>query len=214
MDYIIDELFTKGFRPETRKETSFIDELKDDGFVYFDKQSNLFKMKEGIKKTETTDDITLSVISKINYIGLFPNVDNYTSSLMPVRNKHIMIEFLGNTENAIDKVAVILKGLKLGQVFSLTALGYGKNSTNEGYKLEVPEELEGLMYKGNRVCYMTTGLEKNGKEKDTKLIDFVGVRPTKTLFRLGISTSFGVFYDLGEFEKAGKTKVIDKALLK
>ena len=37
----------------------------------------------------------------------------------------------------------------------------------------------------------------------------------KTLnFRLGISTSFGVFYDLGEFEKAGKTKVIDKALLK
>ena len=214
MDYIIDELFSKGFRPETRKETNFIDELKDEGFVFFDKQTNLFKIKDGIKKTETTDDITLSVIPKINYVGLFPNVDNYTSSLTPVRNKHIMIEFLGSSENSIDRLPQVLKGLKLGQVFSLTALGYGNNGTNEGYKLEVPEELEGIMYKGNRICYMTTGLEKNGKERDTKMIDFVGVRPTKTLFRLGISTSFGVFYDMDEFEKIGKTKVIDKALLK
>ena len=214
MDYIIDELFTKGFRPETRKENNFIEDLKDDGFVFYEKQSGLYKMKEGIKKTETTDDITLSVVPKINYVGLFPNVDNYNSSLLSVRTKHIMIEFLGNTENAVDQIPNILKGLKLGSVFALTALGYGMNSTNEGYKFEVPEELAPLMYKGNRVCYMTTGLNKNAKERDTKLIDFVGVRPTKTLFRLGISTSFGVFYDLNEFERAGKTKVIDKALLK
>lgn len=214
MDYIIDELFGKGFKPETRREANFVDELKNDGFVFFDKQTNLFKMKDGIKKTENTDEIVLSVVPKINYIGLFPNVDNYTSSLLPVRNKHIMIEFLGNIEDASTRVAEILRGFKLGQVFSLTALGYGKNSTNEGYKLEVPEELESLMYKGNRICYMTTGLERNGKERDTKNIDFVGVRPTKTLFRIGISTSFGVFYDMAEFEKAGNTKVIDKALLK
>ena len=214
MDYILDKLFEQGFRPETRKETNFIDELKDEGYVFYDKQTNLFKIKDGIKRTETTDEITLSVVPKINYIGLFPNVDNYTSSLTPVRNKHIMIEFLGSCENGAERVEQILRGLKLGQVFSLTALGYGKNSTNEGYQLEVPEELEPIMYRGNRVCYMTTGLEKNGKEKDTKSIDFVGVRPTKTLFKLGISTSFGVFYDMNEFRQAGKTKVIDKALLK
>jgi len=214
MDYVIDELFSKGFKPETRKETNFIEELKDDGFIYFDKQSNLFKMKEGIKRTETTEEITLSVVPKINYLGLFPNVDNFTASLTPVRNKHVMIEFLGNNERAEERLAELTKEVKLGQVFSLTALGYGKNGTNEGYKLEVPEELESLMYKGNRVCYMTTGLEKNGKDKDTKLIDFVGVRPTKTLFRLGISTSFGVFYSVDEFQKAGKVKVIDKAMLK
>ena len=214
MDYVIDELFANGFKPETKRETSFIDELRDDGFVFYDKENGKFKMRDGIKRTETTDEIILSVVPKINYIGLFPNVDNYTSSLMPVRNKHIMIEFLGNTDNAIEKVGEILEGFKLGQVFSLTALGYGKNDTNEGYKMQVPEELERLMYKGNQICYMTTGLEKNGKERETKNIDFVGVRPTKTLFRLGISTSFGVFYNMEEFENAGKTKVIDKALLK
>jgi len=214
MDYIIDELITKGFKPETRRESSFIEELKEDGFVYFDKVSNLFKMKDGIRKTETTDEIILSVVPKINYIGLFPKVDNFTSSLPSVRNKHVMIEYLGNDESAEERIKKMTKDVKLGQVFSLTALGYGKNETNEGYKLEVPEELLSLMYKGNKICFMTTGLSKEGKDKDTKLIDFIGVRPAKILFRLGIGTSFGVFFSFEDYQSAGKTKIIDKALLK
>ena len=36
MDYIIDELFGKGFKPETRREANFVDELKNDGFVFFE----------------------------------------------------------------------------------------------------------------------------------------------------------------------------------
>ena len=214
MDYIIDGLLSKGCKPETRRENEFIQDLKDDGFIYFDKEANLFKMKLDVIKTETPDEITLSIMPKINYLGLFPMVDNFISSLMPVRTKHVMLEFLGNDKEAEMHLEGFLKGLKLGQVFSLTALGYGKNSTNEGYKLEVPEELESVMYRGNRICFMTTGLEKNAKEKDTKSIDFVGVRPAKILFRLGISTSFGVFYSFNEYKEAGKTKVIDKALLK
>ena len=214
MDYVIDDLLAGGFKPETRRESQFIEELKAEGFIYFDKNLNAFKMKENVKKEETTEDITLSVVPKINYLGLFPKVDNFNSTLPAVRVKHIMLEYLGSNSDAEDRVNSLLGDIKLGGVYPLTVLGYGKNQTNEGYKMEVPEELEHLMYKGNRVCYMTTGLEKTGKDKDTKLIDFVGVRPAKILFRIGISTSIGVFYSLEDFHSAGNIKVIDKAMLK
>jgi len=214
MDYIIEKLFNGGFKPETRKENSFIEDLKDDGFLFFDKTQNLFKIKDGVVKSETPDEITLQIKPKINYVGLFPNVDNFIASLNPVRVKHVMIEFLGNKEVSEQDIKNILKGNKLGQTYSLTALGYGKNETNEGYKLEVPEELVPVMYKGNKICYMTTGLSKDGKERDTKNIDFIGVRPAKILFKLGLSTTFGVFYSYEEFNNAGLTKVIDKARLK
>ena len=102
----------------------------------------------------------------------------------------------------------------MGQEFTLTALGYGKSDTNEGYKFEVPEELTPLMYKGNNFCFFTTGLSKGAKDKDTKNLEFIGVRPAKIIFKLGISTTFGVFYDLDEFKLAGNKKVIDKATLK
>ena len=214
MDYVIEQLLNGGFKPETKREASFVDELKNDGFVFYLKDKNMYKMKDGVIKTETTDEITLQIKPKINYLGLFPNVDNFIASLNPVRFKHVMIEYLGNRAVQESDIDFMLKGNKLGQVYSLTALGYGKNQTNEGYKLEVPEELAPVMYKGNKICYMTTGLSKDGKEKDTKNIDFVGVRPAKILFRLGLSTTFGVFYSFEEFNNAGLTKVIDKAMLK
>ena len=214
MDYIIEDLRKNGFRVETRKEQNFIDELKDCGFVYFDKNINGFRMKEEVEKTETPDDITLRVKPKLNYLGLFPTVDNFSTELISPRVRHIMLEFLGNCSDPEAVLNSKLKDVKLGQVFSLTALGFGKNENNEGFKLEVPEELESVMYKGNRICFFTTGLSKSGKEKDTKNLDFVGVRPTKVLFRLGISTSFGVYYSMDEYLNAGKVKVIDKATLK
>lgn len=214
MDYIIEDLRKNGFRVETRKEQNFIDELKDCGFVYFDKNINGFRMKEEVEKTETPDDITLRVKPKLNYLGLFPTVDNFSTELISPRVRHIMLEFLGGSSDPESVLKSKLKDVKLGQVFSLTALGFGKNENNEGFKLEVPEELETVMYKGNRICFFTTGLSKSGKEKDTKNLDFVGVRPTKVLFRLGISTSFGVYYSMDEYLNAGKVKVIDKATLK
>ena len=214
MDYIIDALKQNGFKPESRREAGFVQDLKDSGFVYFNKETNMFKLKDETVICETPDEITLSIKPKINYLGLFPNVDNFNTSLNSVRVKHVMLEFLGGAEDAEKRVQELIKGHKLGQQYSLTALGFGKSSTNEGFKLEVPEELEDLMYKGNRVCYMTTGLSKTGKERDTKQLDFVGVRPAKILFRLGISTTFGVFYDMEDYINAGNVKVIDKALLK
>lgn len=214
MDYVIEKLFKEGFKPETKRETFFIEELKEDGFVYFDKNLNLFKFKEGIEKKETTDEVKLSVIPKINYLGLFPNVDNFTSTLPSVKFKHILVEFLGNNNNPESRLSELLKDLKLGQMFALTALGYGKNETNEGYKLQAPDELLPIMFKNSPICYMTTGITKTGKDKDTKNIDFVGVRPAKIMFKLGISTSFGVFFSMEDFKSVGKTKIIDKAMLK
>ena len=214
MDYIIDGLFGAGFKPETKRESNFIEDLRDDGFVYFDKSVGVFRICDNIAKTETPDDITLSVVPKINYLGLFPKVDNFKSDLMPTRVRHITLEFLGNNENAEARLNQLLTGFRLGKDYSLTALGFGKNETHEGYKFEIPEELTKLTYKNSNVCYLTTGMVKGAKEKDTKLISFVGLRPTKMMFRLGISTSFGVFFDLEEFKQSGKQKVIDKALLK
>lgn len=214
MDYIIEGLFADGFKPETKRETAFVEELRDDGFVFFDKLSGKFKIKSDVIKTETPDDITLKVVPKINYLGLFPKVDNFKSDLLPTRVRHIMLEFLGNCQDAEGWLKENLSGLRLGQEFALTALGYGKTETNEGYKFELPEDLLGLSYRGNKICYLTTGMVKNGKERDTKNIEFLGLRPTKMLFRLGISTTLGVFYCLDEFKDSGSQKVIDKAMLK
>ena len=216
MDYIIDKLFTTGFSPETKKETSLITNLKDEGFIYFDKSKNQYFARPETVKTETYDEIKLTIKPQINYLGLFVNNDNFTPSLpFNPRDKHILIEYLGKTENAEQSLKNILqKGFTLGKTYSLTTQGYGKNESNEGYKLEVPEELTPLMYKGNKIAYFTIGMSKQGKDRDTKNLDFVGVRPTKLLFTLGIHTTFGVFYSLESFNNAGKTKIIDKALLK
>lgn len=214
MDYIIENLTKSGFKPESRREQAFVENLKDNGFVFFDKANNVFKFKEEVEKSETTDEITLSIKPKLNYLGLFPKVDNFSTDLISPRVRHIMLEFLANSNNPMEVLDRKIKGFKLGSEYSLTAVGFGKNENNEGYKFEVPEELVPLMYKGNKFCFFTTGLSKSGKEKDTKNIDFVGVRPVRVLFRLGISTSFGVFYDLDEYKKSGNTLVLDKATLK
>lgn len=215
MDYIFEDLFTKGFKPETRKETYLINELKDKGFIYFKKDTNSYFVKNGVVKTETPDEITLKVIPVINYVGLFVESDNFTPSLdINVRNKHIMIQFFKDMEEQAKKDVV--KELPLGKRFSIKISGYGKSKDNEGYMVELSddESLQNLFRTPRRTAYFTTGISKTGKERDTANLDFVSVRPATVMFKLGISTTFGVFYSLQDYENSGNMITFDKATLK
>lgn len=215
MDYIFEDIFTKGFKPETRKENYIIDQLKHKGFVYFKKETNSYFAKTGVVKSETPDEITLKVIPVINYVGLFVESDNFTPSLdINVKNKHIMIQYFKDMTEQEKKN--IVKGLPLGKRFSIKIAGYGKSKDNEGYMVELGDEevLQNLFRRPRRNAFFTTGLSKFGKERDTENLDFVSVRPATLMFKLGISTTFGVFYSLEDYENSGNVITFDKATLK
>lgn len=216
MDYIFEDIFNnKGFKPETRKENNIIAELKEEGFVYYKKEANAFFAKDGVEKIDTPEEITLKVIPKINYLALFIENDNFVPSLEKnIRNKHILVKFFKDeTDVEIKKQ---LSQIKMGKRYAVKMNSFGKNENNEGYMVELPddEDLQKLFFKPRKFAYFTTGLSKNGKEKDTANLDFIGVRPATVMFKLGISTTFGVFYSLEEFETSGKSITFDKATLK
>lgn len=216
MDYIFEDIFKeKGFKPETRKENNIISELKDEGFVFYKKDANAFFAREGVEKIETPEDITLKVAPKINYLALFIENDNFVPSLEKnIRNKHILVKFYKDETDA--EIKKQLSQIKLGKRYAVKMTGFGKNADNEGYMVELPddEDLQKVFFKPRKFAYFTTGLSKIGKEKDTANLDFVGVRPATVMFKLGISTTFGVFYSTEDFDKSGKSITFDKATLK
>lgn len=216
MDYIFEDIFKeKGFKPETRKENNVIDELKDGGFVFYKKEMNAYFAKDGVEKMETPDEITLRIVPKINYLALFIESDNFVPSLEKnIRNKHILVKFYKDETDA--EIKKQLSQVKLGKKYAIKISGFGKSADNEGYMVELPEdeELQKLFFRPRKFAYFTTGLSKKGKEKDTANLDFVGVRPATVMFKLGISTTFGVFYSVEEFETSGKSIKFDKATLK
>ena len=204
---VIDLLFSSGFKPETRRENEFIENLE--GFVYYDKNSGLYKVKRGVSKEENYDEIVLSIKPVVNFLGLFSENNNYSPSLPRVIDKpSVMLKFLGG-EGFDEK---ILNNHSLGEVFNVTIEAYGKSDLVEGFKASLPSEIQELACAKNKsVGYFATATSRGGKAGDIRFVSFSGVRPTMAKMRLGVDTTFGVVYDLEELRNAKKVLVIDKA---
>lgn len=205
--FIFDKLFSDGFMPESRRENELMDKISD--FVYKDRESGLFKAKKGAEKHETYDDITLTIKPVVNFLGLFSENNNYSPVLdRKIKTPSVMLRFLGGEAIGED----MLMGHKLGKTINVTIDGYANDGTVEGFRAVMPSEIENLMLgKNKKLGYLATATNKGGKEGNLRFANFSGVRPTMAKLKLGVSTTFGVFYNLDELEKASKTMVIDKA---
>ena len=106
----------------------------------------------------------------------------------------------------------MLLGHSLGEVVNVTIDGYACDGSVEGFKASLPSEIGDLMMGKNKsVGYIATATNKGRKEGNLRFLNFSGVRPTMAKLKLGVSTTFGVFYNLGDLNNANKTMVIDKA---
>lgn len=209
--YCIDKLFGDGFVPESKREKELIQNLKDEGFVRFNKDANNFRVADRVSKLEDADFVTLKKEPMVFSVSLVCKADNFVPSLaVECKPKAIFLEYLGD-KSLTDAISVAGK-LPIGKEYSLTVLGYGKNENNEGYKVLLEDGAE-VFARNAKFPYgfMSISVSKTGKTKDTKNLEFIGVRPAKLRFKLGLTTSIGTVYDLAEIENGIKTIKIDKA---
>lgn len=110
------KLKNTGAEPENRKEKEFIDELKSNGLVYFDKQTNLFKLHKEAIIEDGIDEVSVSMSPKLISLVLFVQNDNFVQSLeIKPKDLAIQLNYLGNIE-VIDW-SKLLKDKKLGNEF-------------------------------------------------------------------------------------------------
>ena len=205
---VIEDLLGKGFVPEDGKEENFIDNLKERGFVFFDKAQNKFKMKEGVNFSENYDEIILEKLPVVKSVGLYSENNNFSPRLeVKIKLPNVFLKVC-STEAEIRR---FLGKHSLGELVDATAIGYGSTSNNEAFLVEVDHELcEDLGLKYTKMI-MTTAISRGGNARDSKNLDFGGVRPTKLKMKIGAQTSFGVVFSYADLLNMGEKYVIDKA---
>lgn len=203
------KLKNAGAEPENRKEKEFIDELKRNGLVYFDRQTNLFKLHKEAIIEDGIDEVSVSMSPKLISLVLFVQNDNFVPSLeIKPRELSIQLNYLGNME-VIDW-AKILKDKKLGGEYCVAVLGYGKDKNNEGFSVDLPPEVKDIYY-GKALPTITIGLSKSGKESQTKNLEFKPIRRTSIKTILGVKTTQGAFTDMAKLNNAKVKCTFNKA---
>lgn len=205
---IIDDLYGDGFMPEGNREQNFLDNLKARGFVFFDKSIGKFKMKDGVIKTENYDEIVLEMKPIFKSVGLYSLNNNFAPVLaVKILKPNVFVKLAsGNSINSLG-----LGTLKLGVMVDATAVGYAENGKNEAFLIEVDPEIReklGIKYPKS---VMTTSLARGANAKDSKNLDFKGVRPTKIKLTLGAQTTMGDVFTEEDFNALGEKIVLDKA---
>ncbi len=203
------KLKDKGAKAENRKEDEFISTLKENGLVYFDKESGLFKLREEVIIEETTEEVEVSMFPKVIALGLFIKNNNFVPSL-PNKPKDLFIQlnYLGAMQT-IDWEKV-LKGKSLGDEIDVAIVGYGKDENNEGFSVEFlgdTLELSNGRTKGN----FTIGLSKFGKEAKTRDLEFKPIRRSVVKTVLGVKTTQGAFCDFKKLHTAKVSCKFNKA---
>lgn len=206
---VIEDLMSGGFKPESRKEENLVQNLKDKGFVFYEKQSGLFKMKDGVVKTENYDEIVLECWPVLRAVNLYSVNNNFSPSLdIKINEPRVLVRFV----STISELKKVLGSHKLGEMVDATVVAYASNGKNEGFKVEFEHDTVedlGLKWKD---AVMTTSLSRGAKASDTKNLEFKGVRPTKLKLKIGVDTSFGTVFDEQKLKSAGEKIVLDKAL--
>ena len=210
---ILHKLKDVGYRPENSKEEEFIYNLKENGFVFFDRATNLFKLQPETQIEDGAYDVTLTLDAKVQSLALFALNNNFRPSLeRVVKNPNVQLNYLG-LMNEIDWDK-ILGEHKLGEDLDCVIVGYAKSSDNEAYQVELPASIKTLQYCKNKRASnpcLTVALSKKGKERDSSLLEFTPVRRTLSKMRLGVKTSLGVCFDKNEIENSRLTMKINKA---
>ncbi len=210
---ILHKLKEVGYKPENAKEEEFIYNLKENGFVFFDRANNLFKLQPETKIEDGAYDVTLTLDAKIQSLALFALNNNFRPSLeRVVKNPNVQLNYLGLMDEIDwDK---ILGDHKLGEEVDCVVVGYAKSPENEAYQVELPASIKSLQYCKNKRASnpcLTVALSKKGKERDSALLEFSPVRRTLIKMRLGVRTSQGVFFEKEQLSNSKLTMKINKA---
>ena len=210
---ILRKLKETGYKPENSKEEEFILSLKQNGFVFFDKLSSLFRMQPETIINEGVNEITLRLDAKVQNLGLFAVNNNFRPSLERViKEPYVQLNYLG-LMNEVDW-SKVLGEHNLGDMVDCVVVGYGASQDNEAYQVELPASVKSLQYCKNKRAsnpYFTVSLSKKGKERDSAMLEFNPLRRTLIKMRLGVKTSQGVFYSREDIEKARLSMIINKA---
>lgn len=210
---ILNKLKSYGYKPENSKEEEFIYSLKQNGFVYFDRESSLFKLQNDTIIDDGVDEVVLTLDAKVQSLALFAMNNNFNPTLeRVVREPNVQLNYLG-LMGTVDW-SKVLEEHKLGELVDCVVVGYGKSADNEAYQVELPKSIKSLQYCRNKraddPCF-TVSLSRKGKERDSALLEFRPVRRTLTKMRLGVKTSQGVYFSLDEIANAKKVMRINKA---
>lgn len=109
------------------------------------------------------------------YWGLFL-LENISSCLTAIANQHVTFGFKSEMP----------QGLDTSKTYNVQVVGYACDGINEGYRVEIPAELE-KFYSGNAIKHITIGVANGGKPVDTANISFNGIEP------FYIQAKFGYF---------------------
>ena len=210
---ILNKLKTAGYKPENSKEEEFIYSLKSNGFIFFDRETSLFRLQPETVIEDDVEEVRLSLDAKVQALGLFALNNNFRPSLEKVVSQpFVQLNYLGLMDEVDWKK--VLEDHTLGETVDCVILGYGKSNNNEAYQVELPSSIKSLRYCKNKRAdnpYFTVSLSKRGKERDSSLLEFTPIRRTLCKMRLGVKTSQGVFFSTEQIQNAGIKMTISKA---
>lgn len=102
-----------------------------------------------------------------------------------IKNPHITLEF-GSQATIPDDL--------MGKEVVIRVVGEGSTGDNQGFEVEVPEELKDL-YKGASVPHITFSISEQGKAVNTKDVPFKEIEPFEIVGRVGYYTDKGVVFN-------------------
>ena len=210
---ILNKLKTNGYKPENSKEEEFIYSLKTNGFVFFDRETSLFKLQPDTIIEDDVEEVRLALNAKVQSLGLFALNNNFRPSLEKVVHEpFVQLNYLGLMPE-VDW-AKVLGEHALGETVDCVVVGYAKSNNNEAYQVELPASIKSLHYCKNKRAdnpYFTVSLSRRGKERDSSLLDFTPIRRTLCKMKLGVKTSQGVLFSKEQIQGAGIKMTINKA---
>ena len=109
------------------------------------------------------------------YWGLFLT-ENLDGCLTAIANQHVTFGFKSEMPQGLDTF----------KTYNVQVVGYACDGINEGYKVEIPAELEEF-YTGNTIKHITIGVANDGKPVDTASLSFNEIEP------FCIQAKFGYF---------------------
>ena len=107
------------------------------------------------------------------YWGLFL-INSIDSCLTAIANQHVTFGF--KTEMPQD--------LDTSKIYNIQVVGYACDGINEGYKVEIPAELE-KFYTGNAIKHITVGVANGGKPVNTANLSFEKIESFTVQAKLG-----------------------------
>ena len=94
---LLNKLASVGAKPENRKESEFVAELRNNGLVYFDREENVYKLYKEAVIDDGVDEVKVSMAPKIISLALFVLNDNFVPSLdVKPKDLSLQLNYLGS----------------------------------------------------------------------------------------------------------------------